>query len=238
MEVLRAIKERRSFRKFKDKIVPHEMLISLLDAARWAPSSGNLQSWEFIIVEDPEIKHKLAEASLKQMFVKDASAIIVVCVDTERCALKYGLRGKHLYSILEGGAAIQNILLAAEELGLASCWVSAFDETTVRNILEVPDPVLPLAIIPIGFSDEFPKAPPRVDLSHISHHDKYGHMEEVRGTAHYDLHSIAETDAKKLIEQREKELITDVDQNSNQPVVVAPKMRKRKKGNPFMRIFE
>lgn len=235
MEVFKAIKERRSIRKFKKKLVPYELLTEALDAARWAPSAGNLQPHEFIIVEDDDIKEQLAIASLKQMFIKDAPVVVVFCVDTERTSLKYGLRGKHLYSVLDGAAAIENFLIASYALGLGSCWVSAFDETAVRNILKLPTPVLPLAIVPVGFPDETPSPPPRIDMSHIIHHDQYGRIEELRGTAGYELHKIAEETVREEIAKEEQERIKKVTLGDASEKKTAKKIKKKK--HPILRIF-
>ena len=238
MEVLRAIKERRSVRKFKRKQVNHELVITILDMARWAPSAGNLQPWEFIIVEDKSVQESLVSAALNQDYITDAPVMVVVCADTERSALRFGMRGKHLYSLAETAASVQNMLIAAHALGLGTCWVGAFHEDAVRNILGLPESVVPIGIIPIGWPDEQPKAPPRVDLSHMVHHDRYGHMEPVKGTGRYDVHRVVEEDMRKdiLNEERSKEAAVDIDRDLD--IEPPPKRKKRrKKGNPLLRLF-
>jgi nitroreductase len=133
MDVLEAIKGRRSVRSFKgEKNVPEETVEELIDAARWAPSAGNIQPWEFIIVRNPDIKEKLAEAASNQSFLEEAPVVIIVCADENRSSQGYGQRGKTLYCIQDTAAAIQNIHLAAHSLGLGTCWVGAFREQRAR----------------------------------------------------------------------------------------------------------
>ena len=173
MDVLEAIKGRRSIRAFKSEDVPPEIVEKLIDAARWAPSAGNIQPWEFIIVRNPEIKRNLAKAALNQSFVEEAPVVIVVCADEVRSSQGYGVRGKTLYCIQDTAAATQNIHLAAYSLGLGTCWVGAFNEEEARKILEIPEGVRPVAIIPVGYPAEKPSARNRRPLNQIIHYEKF-----------------------------------------------------------------
>lgn len=136
MDVLEAIKGRRSMRAFKNRNVSKEIVEKLVDAARYAPSAGNIQPWEFIIVRKAEIKRKLAKAALSQSFIKEATVVIIVCADETRSSHGYEARGKTLYCIQDTAAAIQNILLTAHSLGLGTCWVGAFKEEETREALD------------------------------------------------------------------------------------------------------
>jgi len=173
MDVLEAIKGRRSIRAFKSQNVSAEIIEKLIDAARWAPSAGNIQPWEFIIVRKPEIKRRLAEAALGETFVEEASVLIVVCANENRSFEGYGLRGKTLYCIQDTAAAIQNIHLAAYSLGLGTCWVGAFREEEVREILKIPDGIRPVAIIPVGYLAEAPLPRSRRSIGQIVHHETF-----------------------------------------------------------------
>ena len=173
MDVLEAIKGRRSIRAFKSEDVPPEIVEKLIDAARWAPSAGNIQPWEFIIVRNPEIKRNLAKAALNQSFIEEAPVVIVVCADEIRSSQGYGVRGKTLYCIQDTAAATQNIHLAAYSLGLGTCWVGAFNEEEARKILEIPQGVRPVAIIPVGYPAEKPPARNRRPLNQIVHYEKF-----------------------------------------------------------------
>jgi len=173
MDVFEAIKGRRSIRAYRDMAVSQEIVEKLIEAARWAPSAGNIQPWEFIIVRNPETKRRLAEAALGQSFIEEAPVVIVVCADEERSARGYGTRGKTLYCIQDTAAAIQNIHLAAYALGLGTCWVGAFKEDEARKILNVPGGVRPVAIIPVGYPAESPSPRSRRPLKEITHYERF-----------------------------------------------------------------
>ena len=173
MNVLEAIKGRRSIRAFKNQGVPAEIVEELIDAARWAPSAGNIQPWEFIIVRKPRIKRRLVETALGQMFIEEAPVVIVVCADEERSSQGYGVRGKTLYCIQDTAAAMQNIHLTAYSLGLGTCWVGAFREEETRKILKIPRGMRPVAIIPVGYPAEAPTARMRKSISQIVHYETF-----------------------------------------------------------------
>lgn len=173
MDVLKAIKGRRSIRAFKSDEVSPEIVDKLLDAATWTPSAGNIQPWEFIVVRKPKIKRKLVEAALDQMFIEEAPVVIVVCADENRSSQGYGVRGKTLYCIQDTAAAIQNIHLAAYSLGLGTCWIGAFSEEEARRILRVPNEVRPVAIIPIGYPAETPLPRSRRPKNQIVHYETF-----------------------------------------------------------------
>jgi nitroreductase len=174
MDVFKAIKDRRSIRAFTNKPVSDEDVKIILEAARHAPSAGNLQPWEFIIVRDAEIKKGLAQAALNQTFIEEASVVIVVCANKSRSSRRYGGRGSTLYCIQDTAAAIQNLHIAAHALGLGTCWVGAFNETEARKLLNTPLNVRPVAIIPVGYPAEKPKPRPRRQLTEILHYEKFG----------------------------------------------------------------
>lgn len=173
VDVFEAIKGRRSIRAFQSRDVPSEIVEKLIEAARWAPSAGNIQPWEFVIVRNPETKKRLAEAALGQSFIEEAPVVIVVCADEERSASGYGSRGRTLYCIQDTAAAIQNIHLAAYALGLSTCWVGAFREDEARKILKIPEGVRPVAIIPVGYPAESPTPRSRRPLKQIIHYERF-----------------------------------------------------------------
>ncbi len=174
MDVLEAIKGRRSVRAFKsDKNVSEKTVEELIDAARWAPSAGNIQPWEFIVVRKPETKSRLADAAFKQSFIDEAPVVIVVCADENRSSLGYGQRGKTLYCIQDTAAAIQNIHLAAYSLGLGTCWVGAFKEEEAREILKIPQGIRPVALIPVGHPLKLPSPRSKRAVGQIVHHEVF-----------------------------------------------------------------
>ena len=169
MKVFEAIKKRRSIRKFNPtKEVTDEQIEKLLEAAHWAPSAGNLQSWFFIIIRNQKTKKELVKATLGQNFIARASVVIVSCADLKRSASRYSNRGKLLYAIQDATIATQNIWLAATEMGLGAVWVGAFDEDKVSCIFELPSHLRPIAIMPIGYPTESPPPPLRRKIQEIS----------------------------------------------------------------------
>lgn len=169
MDVLEAIKGRRSIRAFKNRNVSKEIVEKLVDAARYAPSAGNIQPWEFIIVRKAEIKRKLAKAALSQSFIKEATAVIIVCADETRSSHGYGARGKTLYCMQDTAAAIRNILLTAYSLGLGTCWVGAFREEEARETLKIPQGIRPIAMIPVGHAAESASPRRKRPMAHVIH---------------------------------------------------------------------
>lgn len=173
MDVIEAIKSRRSVRTFSGKTVSKEAVKSLIDAARWAPSAGGIQPWEFVIVTDAGTKKRLAIAALDQTFIEEAPVVVVVCADGSRSARRYGRRGESLYCLQDTAAATQNILLAAYAMGLGACWIGAFHENEVGETLKTPRNLRPIAIVAIGHPAERPKAPPRRPISEIIHYETF-----------------------------------------------------------------
>lgn len=173
MDLFEAILERRSVRAFTPESVPDEVVDTILDAAQWAPSAGNCQARDYIVVEDPRVKKALSEAALDQRFIEAAPITIVVCANERRSAHRYGRRGRELYCLLDAAAATQNLLLAVHALGLGGCWVGAFNDRQVVEALNLPPWLKPVAIIPLGYSDEKPWTPQRRPLKDHIHIDRY-----------------------------------------------------------------
>lgn len=155
MSILDAILQRRSIRDFTGQDVPQEAVDMLVEAIRWAPSAGNLQSRKFYFIFDREIRKELAGAALNQQFIAQAPLAVVACLD-RHIAVRYGDRGVHLYSIQDVAASVMNLMLVAHELRLGTCWVGAFNEFTVVEILDLPDHLRPIAIIPVGYPGKVP----------------------------------------------------------------------------------
>ncbi|MFQ6069723.1 MAG: nitroreductase family protein [Candidatus Aminicenantales bacterium] len=171
MSVLEVIKARRSVRRYKSEPVPDETLRRVLEAARLAPSGKNLQPWKFIIVRDSEKKRKLAQAAINQKFVSQAPVVIVACGFPERC---YSRMGRYMKSWpVDVAIALEHIVLQAQEEGLGTCWIGAFEEEEVKEILAIPQEVKVLALTPLGFPDESPPFRGRKKLEEIISFDVY-----------------------------------------------------------------
>lgn len=171
-EVLDAIWSRRSVRRFTDEPVSDDDLENILRAAQMAPSAGNLQAYDFVVVRNQGTQEDLVGAALGQEFVANAPVVIVVGANMERSGEKYGERGR-LYSLIDASCATMNLMLAAESMDLGTCWVGAFDDARVSEIVGFPDYVRPIGIIPLGHPYEKPAAPPRLPLDRIVHDEHW-----------------------------------------------------------------
>ncbi|MBN2454337.1 nitroreductase family protein [Candidatus Woesearchaeota archaeon] len=171
MEVLEALHTRRSIRKYLDVPVEWDKVGTILDAGRVAPSAGNLQSWRFVVVRNPEKKKQIADACLQQYWMEQAPVFIVIFAEMNKLENHYGIRGVRLYSIQSCSMAALQMMLAAHSLGLGTCYVSAFDENAMARIFNLPDSVRPQCIITIGYPDETPEAPLRFRLENIAWHE-------------------------------------------------------------------
>lgn len=168
-----AIKGRTSVREYKSDPVPDDILRNIMDAATLAPSSGNVQDWEFVVVKTPEGRNALAEAAFNQSFVASAPCVIVVCTDLDRISKAYGERGSSLYSIQNTSAAIQNLMLSAWDNGLGTCWIGAFNEDVVREAVILPANTRPLALITLGYPANKPHKSRRRSLDEVLHWETF-----------------------------------------------------------------
>ncbi len=172
MELIEAIKARRSIRRFDKRPVDDKVIHEIIELGNLAPSAGNLQPRDFIIVKRKEIKEQLAHAALDQRFVAEAPVVVVVCANLKRTA-HYGSRGRELYCIQDSAAAIENMLLAIVDFGLACCWVGAFDENAASQTLGLPSHIRPIAMLPIGYSDVKTGHASRIGIDELIHYDKW-----------------------------------------------------------------
>jgi len=184
MEVLEAIKTRRSIRKYKAAPVDDKTIQLVLEAARWAPSWKNTQCWRFIVVRDSDIKAELAQALGKVSdapnpstdAVRNAPVVIVACAELGKSGYDKGElatdKGDYWY-MFDVALAMQNLTLAAHSLGLGTVHVGLFDAEKVASILEVPQGFRVVAMTPLGYPNQEPKTRPRRELSQTVFYDKY-----------------------------------------------------------------
>lgn len=155
MDILDIIRKRRSVRDFIEREVPPEVIEEMIEAIRWAPSAGNLQSRRFYFIRDAAVRGSLAKAALDQRFIAQAPLVVVACLD-RTIAARYGDRGVNLYAIQDASVAVMNLMLLAQARGLGTCWVGAFSEFDVIETLELPDDLRPIAIVPVGYPGKMP----------------------------------------------------------------------------------
>ncbi|MFX0206602.1 MAG: nitroreductase family protein [Candidatus Hodarchaeota archaeon] len=166
MDVLEAIKSRRSIRKYKYNEIDHEIIVKLLEAAQWAPSGGNKQPWQFIIVSDKP-KIKMLKMASPGFYGDEAALVFVICLDKERAeGIDYGVN-------MDLGMAAQNVMLAAYALGLGSCAIASFTPRAVKNILNVPDTLELKLLISIGYPAQIPKTTRRRPLNELVYVNGY-----------------------------------------------------------------
>ncbi len=163
MDAIKCIKTRRSIRKYKPDKIEKEIIEDIIDCARLAPTANNIQPWEFIVVDNKEIKDQLAEITDYGKFIKEAPVCIVVfCKDTK-------------YYLEDGSAATQNILLAANAYGLGTCWVAGDKKPyadKIRKLLNVPEGYKLISLISMGYPAEKP-SPPKRALNEVLHWNSF-----------------------------------------------------------------
>ena len=170
METLETIKTRRSIRKYKNTELSEEDIIPLIRAAMYAPSAGNQQPWEFMIIDDKAILEQIAIKHSNAHMVDKAPAAVLICADLSR--------EKHKnFWIQDCAAATQNFLLAAHANELGACWVGIYPRKNrvadIETMFELPKQIIPFSLIPVGYPDETIAKPDRFDSSRI-HKNHWG----------------------------------------------------------------
>jgi len=196
LDLIEAVKKRRSVRRFKPKRVPRNIISAILDLARWAPSAHNAQPWRLMVIDDDEVKRKLAremgrawlsdlekdgvprEEAEKIVRVESweritkSPVVIIACLtmeDMHKYPDRRRRRAEYLMAVQSVAAYVQNLLLLAHNEGLGACWICAplFCQEAVRRVLGLPKSIEPQAMIIMGYADEKPKTPPRKPLTEI-----------------------------------------------------------------------
>ena len=147
MDVMEAIKKRYSVRSYQDHAVETDKLGSILEAARLAPSASNRQEWRFIVVQDKNIRQRLMQAAKDQAFVGQAPVVIACCAKTDSHVMTCG---QQCYPI-DVAIAIEHMALKATEEGLGTCWIGAFYEDKVKEILGIPQYIRIVALFTLGY---------------------------------------------------------------------------------------
>lgn len=181
MEVLTAIQERRSVRKYKSKPVPEEILNEILDAARLSPSWANTQTWRFIVVKDQQVKQKLQETMrpvnpCREAFLQAPLVICMVCQKgVSGCRQGEPLTNKgDTWFMFDAGIAMEHLVLAAWDHGLGTCHVGLFDAAKADEILAVPEGYSTVEMTPLGYFETPPDARPRKPLTEIVYLNTFG----------------------------------------------------------------
>lgn len=172
MDFFEVLNRRFSVRAYQPKPIDEATLQRLLEVVNSAPSAGNLQAYEIVVVRDAERKRQLAKAALEQWFIAQAPVVLVFVANPERNRWRYGKRGQELYALQDATIACTFAHLTAVALGLGSCWVGAFNDDAVRQIIGCPSVMRPVAILPIGYPAETPEPRERRPLSDLVHDER------------------------------------------------------------------
>ena len=168
MEVFKAIQTRRSVRKYKPDALPEEKLQKVLEAARLAPSAHNSQDWKFIVVKDSAKRKALAEAAGQNFIVQAPIIIIAVGLDPGHILSS----GNPAY-VINLAIAIDHMTLVAVEEGLGTCWIGAFSQEKVKEILNIPKKCRVVALLPLGFPADLAQPRSRKTLKEIISYDTF-----------------------------------------------------------------
>lgn len=171
-DFLSFVSGRRSVREYGSEPVSPQDIEYLLNCARTAPSGGNLEAWDVIVVTDEDTRAALAEAAFDQAHIERAPLILVVCSNYVRSMSRYGERGI-LYALEDATIACTYLMLAAHARNLQSCWTGAFDDEAVREILELPQHARPVALLAVGKGHAAGQAAGRMDIGEHVHKETW-----------------------------------------------------------------
>jgi nitroreductase len=171
-DFLTFLSARSSVLEYEETPLSEDEITYIVSCAGTAPSAGNLEAWDVVIVTDAEVRFALAEAAFGQEHVGTAPALFVTCANYVRSMSQYGERGI-LYAVEDATIACTYMMLAAHSHGLSSCWTGAFDEDEVREILGLPPHIRPIAILATGYGRPPVRRPERMEIGEHLHRDAW-----------------------------------------------------------------
>lgn len=164
MELRDAILGRRSVRSFRNGPIPEGAIGAMKESILWAPSAGNIQARRFYFVTDPDLITALGGTTYQSKIFTHAPLVIAGCAD-HRIVTKYKERGRDLYAPQDVAASVQNLLLTVHGLGLGAVWIGAFREEQASSVLDLPDHLRPVALVPVGRPAKIPDPPKHLPAS-------------------------------------------------------------------------
>jgi len=174
VDFFEVVSKRRSVRSYTKDPVTEDELKTVLEAVNAAPSAGNLQAYEVVVVTKASTKKKLAKAALGQNFIAEAPVVLVFLANPRRSEHEYGIRGRELYCLLDLAIAAEHAHLSCVPLGLSSVWVGAFSEEAVAEAVSAPPYMSPICLLPIGRPRQIPAPAPRRALGDLVHKERVG----------------------------------------------------------------
>lgn len=169
MDVKTAIRTRRSIRAYDAREVEEEKLVRILESGRLSPSASNRQERRFIVIKDASTRKALSEAAKNQKFLADAPVVIAACSVEKEYVMSCG----QLAYPIDTAIAVDHMTLAAVEEGLGTCWIGAFDEKKVKELLNIPDDIRVVTLLPLGYPSDTPRPTPRKGLDEIVMREKW-----------------------------------------------------------------
>ena len=163
---------RSSVRSYDSTPVKKEDIDYILSCASTAPSAGNLEAWDVVVVTDEDARLNLADAGFGQEHLATAPVLLVICANYVRSMSKYGERGI-LYAVQDATIASTYMMLAAQARGLHSCWTGAFDEDEARSALGLPQHIRPLVLLALGYGHPPSVLTERMATEEHIHHDAW-----------------------------------------------------------------
>ena len=164
-----SILTRRSVRKYTKDPVSEAQVTALLRAAMAAPSAGNQQPWQFVVVRDPAVLEVIAGANPYGGMAREAPVVIVICGDLSR-------EERPGFWVQDCAAATENLLLAAHAAGLGAVWCGTYPREErmrpIKAVLQLPEHVIPFSVVPIGYPAERPAPVDRYDPGRV-HFDRW-----------------------------------------------------------------
>jgi nitroreductase len=163
MDAITALKERRSVRRYQDKMIPQSIIRDIIDCGRLAATANNRQPWEFIVVTDKQVLKEISSYATYGKFIAQAAA----------CILVLGLRD-YRFIVEDCSAATQNIMVAAKAHGIGSCWVAGYgkDYSDIERLLGVPSEYVTVALVPIGYPADDPQIDKR-SIDDVLHWERF-----------------------------------------------------------------
>ncbi|MGB2862972.1 MAG: nitroreductase family protein [Sedimentisphaerales bacterium] len=168
MAVLDAIRRRYSCRAYQDKSIEQDKLDSILEAARLAPSAKNTQDWRFVVVTDRDTKRRVATTTNRPEVFEKAGAIIAACSNSD-----YVMQCGQAIGPIDVAIALEHICLQAADLGLGTCWIGSFDADKVRQTLKIPDDIIIVELMALGYPAGSKPEPKREPIEKIVCYDTW-----------------------------------------------------------------
>ncbi len=161
------VRHRHSVRSYQATAIEKEKLHAILEMACAAPSAGDLQSYQIIVVTKEQTRHELRQIADDQPFISEAPVSLIFCADTQRSAAKFGDRGSQLYAIQDATIAATFAQLATVAAGMASTWIGYFDEQKLTSLLDLAAGLKPIAMLSIGYPAELPEPSSRRQMTEV-----------------------------------------------------------------------